>query len=127
MDSVEFSRFRKRLERTQKEVGRLLGVSLGAVHSYEQGWREVPPHVERQMLFLLSRRQDIEAEEACWDVKDCPRERREECPAWQFHFGQLCWFVNGTICEGRIQKDWQAKMQVCRKCEVLRRVLKTRG
>jgi DNA-binding XRE family transcriptional regulator len=55
MDSKEFKKIRKRLNRTQKEIAPLLGVSQKAIHSYEQGLRNIPPHVERQMLFLLSR------------------------------------------------------------------------
>ena len=55
MDSKEFSRFRKRLNKTQKQMAQLLGVSIKAVHSYEQGWRSVPAHAERQMFLLISR------------------------------------------------------------------------
>ena len=45
MDSEEFKYFRKRLSRTQKQIAVLLGTSLKAIHSYEQGWRTVPAHV----------------------------------------------------------------------------------
>ena len=55
MESKEFKMFRSRLERTQKEMAQLLGISIKAVHSYEQGWRKIPGHVERQIYFLLSR------------------------------------------------------------------------
>jgi len=41
-----------------------------------------------------------------------------ECPAWEFQLGNLCWFVNGTICHGEAQEDWQKKMTLCRKCDV---------
>ena len=47
MDDKEFLRARKILEKTQKELAELLGSSIKAVHSYEQGWRTVPAHVER--------------------------------------------------------------------------------
>ncbi|MDH3720234.1 MAG: helix-turn-helix domain-containing protein, partial [Desulfobacteraceae bacterium] len=50
MDSEEFAIFRKKLSKTQKQMASLLGVSIKAIHSYEQGWRSVPPHVERQMF-----------------------------------------------------------------------------
>ncbi len=43
MDSVEFSLFRKKLQKTQKELAQLLGTSLKAIHSYEQAWRTIPP------------------------------------------------------------------------------------
>jgi DNA-binding XRE family transcriptional regulator len=55
MTSKEFKRFRKKLEKTQRQMAQLLGVSIKAVHSYEQGWRSVPVHVERQIFFLVSR------------------------------------------------------------------------
>jgi hypothetical protein len=53
-------------------------------------------------------------------VKNCPVERRKICPAWEFKTGNLCWFINGTICEGGVQHDWKEKMKICRSCEVFR-------
>ncbi|RJX28398.1 MAG: transcriptional regulator [Desulfarculus sp.] len=124
MDSQEFKRLRAELSKTQNEMAQLLGTSLKAVHSYEQGWRKVPGHVERQMLFLLACQRNREGRlAACWKVKHCPPETRRRCPAWEFQVGGLCWFVNGTICEGVVYRDWQEKMKVCRQCEVLRPLL----
>ena len=40
--------------KTQKQLSELLGTSLKAIQSFEQGWRKVPVHIERQMLFLLT-------------------------------------------------------------------------
>jgi DNA-binding XRE family transcriptional regulator len=54
MDKSEFKFFRKKLNKTQKQMAELLGTSLKAIHSYEQGWRTVPVHVERQVYFLSS-------------------------------------------------------------------------
>ena len=121
MDCKEFSFFRKKkLNKTQKQMAQLLGISLKAVHSYEQGWRKVPTHVERQLFFLLSR---IHAKEnkikPCWTVKKCPPKIKKQCPAWEFGAGKLCWFINGTICNGTAQKTWKEKMNICRTCEVL--------
>jgi len=59
MDSEEFAIFRKKLSKTQKQMASLLGVSIKAIHSYEQGWRSVPPHVERQMFFLMARKRSV--------------------------------------------------------------------
>jgi len=124
MDSEEFKNFRQRLNRTQKQMAELLGNSLKAIHSYEQGWRAVPAHVERQMFFLISRlKENRNNLKPCWIIKKCPSERREKCPAWEFNAGKLCWFINGTVCEGRVQKDWQEKMKICRSCEVLQSML----
>jgi len=120
VESEEFLKARKVLDKTQKEVAELLGVSIKAVHSYEQGWRTIPSHVERQIFFLLSRtRTSDKVLKSCWIVKKCPPQRRKRCPAWEFQAGKLCWFINGTICECKSQQNWKEKMKICRSCEVL--------
>ncbi|MGQ9592109.1 MAG: helix-turn-helix domain-containing protein [Planctomycetota bacterium] len=121
MDAEEFSGWRKRLGKTQLEMARLLGTSLRAVHAYEQGWRKVPVHVERQVLFLVARAFGPEDRKPCWDVKGCPPERRDACPAREFRAGDLCWFVNGTLCAGKPRKTWTEKMRLCRACAVFQR------
>ncbi len=121
MESKDFLTARKRLQKTQKEMGELLGSSIKAVHSYEQGWRSIPPHVERQVYFLLSRQRDLHENppQACWTVKKCPPSRKKKCPAWEFRAGKMCWFINGTICECQARKNWKEKMAICKQCEVL--------
>lgn len=124
MDRKEFFRARKKLGKTQKQLAELLGVSIKAVHSYEQEWRQVPAHVERQIFFLLSRlRGDRKSLKSCWIIKKCPAKRKKQCPAWEFQAGKLCWFINGTICECRAKKNWRDKIAICRKCEVLASLL----
>jgi hypothetical protein len=120
MDCNEFAKFRKNLNKTQKEMAQLLGVSIKAIHSYEQGWRTVPPHVERQMFFLISRKKSANnAQKPCWAIKKCPAKQKKECPAWEFRAGKFCWFINGTICCGKAHEKWKEKMTRCRSCEVL--------
>ncbi len=121
MDGKEFSAVRHALGKSQSQVARLLGISLRAVQSFEQGWRPVPVHVERQLLFLMAMKKELKGE-PCWRTKDCPPEVREACPAWEFHAGQLCWFITGTICQGEAQGSWGEKIQVCRKCQVFHRI-----
>jgi transcriptional regulator with XRE-family HTH domain len=119
MLAEEFVRIRKVLGKTQKQVAELLGTSLKAIHSYEQGWRNIPWYVERQLLFLLSRKNGKhKSAETCWEIRKCPAEQREHCPAWEFDSGKLCWFINGTICTGGPQKSWREKIKICRQCEV---------
>ncbi len=119
MDREEFLYFRKRLRKTQKEMAQLLGTSVKAIHSYEQGWRTIPTHAERQLLFLASRsRRNKKPGSPCWITKACPPERKKKCPAWEFQAGELCWFVNGTICEGVVHENWKEKMKMCRLCDV---------
>ena len=100
MDNQEFSSFRQKLQKTQKEMAELLGTSLKTVQSFEQGWRKVPVHIERQVLFLLNMKKG-KANDArpCWVVQNCSVQARQGCPAWEFNAGSLCWFINGTICE----------------------------
>jgi hypothetical protein len=120
MDKKEFSKYRKLLDKTQKEMAQLLGTSIKAVHSYEQGWRAIPAHVERQMLFLVSNRRGVtKKRKACWTIKKCPPKKKRECPAYEFGAGKFCWFINGTICDGVVHKNWKEKIKVCRSCEVL--------
>jgi len=56
MESKKFYSFRRRFQKTQKQMSHLLGTSLKAIQSFEQGWRKVPGDIEQQMLFLLHRR-----------------------------------------------------------------------
>jgi len=120
VDCEEVLRARKKLGKTQKQLAQLLGISLKAVHSYEQGWRKVPAHVERQIFFLVSRmRGGKKRRKPCWVIKSCAPDEKKRCPAWEFQAGRLCWFINGTICEGAVQRDWREKMEICRSCEVL--------
>ena len=121
MDRIEFKAFRSQLNKTQKQMAQLLGVSIKAVHSYEQGWRTVPAAVERQLLFLASRLQsERKKKKACWTLKKCPPKQRNACPAKEFDAGKFCWFINGTICNGTSHGSWEEKMKICRNCEVFK-------
>ena len=124
MNSKEFKTFRKKKEKTQRQMAQLLGVSIKAIHSYEQGWRSVPVHVERQILFLVSRlKKNIHDKKPCWDRKACPTEKKKQCPAWEFQAGDLCWFISGTICDGHVNRTWKEKMKFCRSCEIMKSIL----
>ena len=127
MNSQEFLQIRKSLGKTQKQLAELLGTSLKAIHSYEQGWRNIPGHVERQLLFLISKKVSDKGQKPCWVLKKCSPERKEQCPAWEFQTGDLCWFINGTICDGVRQKTWKDKMKICRSCEVFTGLLELLG
>ncbi len=120
MESEEFKSFRQRMSKTQKQMGQLLGISLKAVKSYEQSWRFIPPYVERHMLFLISRMKETKKyRKPCWVIKNCPPVIKKQCPAWEFKAGDLCWFINGTMCCSGACKEWKDKMKCCRSCEVL--------
>ncbi len=119
MDSKEFHSLRQKLQKTQKQMSQLLGTSLRAIQSFEQGWRKVPVHIERQMLFLAAmKKRSNKNTRPCWEIRGCPPPTRETCPAWEFAAGHICWFINGTICQGKPKASWSQKMKVCRKCQV---------
>lgn len=119
LDKTEFAFYRKKVGKTQREMAQLLGTSIKAIHSYEQGWRRIPVHVERQLLFLVTRKNSLQNDySSCWEIKKCPEEQRAQCPAWEFQTGDLCWFINGTICEGYVHNTWKDKMENCRFCKV---------
>ena len=121
MEATEFTQFRKKLKKNQQQIANLLGKSVKAVHSYEQGWRSIPPDVERQILFLVSMIPGKESlDKPCWTIMKCPSERKKQCPAWEFRAGKLCWFINGTICHGTAQKNWKEKIRICRTCDVMK-------
>jgi hypothetical protein len=118
MDSREFLSFRQRLQKTQREMSQVLGISVRAVQSFEQGWRKVPTHVERQMLFLSAMKKGFGNRRPCWEIRGCSMEVRNACPAWELRVGQLCWFISGTLCQGKAQRSWAQKIRICRKCRV---------
>ena len=67
---------RDALGKTQDEMAGLLGVSIRAVQSYEQGWRAAPPPTQKlAMLLLYLNGRDRGADGTpCWDVRGCSAE-----------------------------------------------------
>ncbi len=115
---------RKSLGLTQKEMAEFMGVSKKAIESYEQRWRATPINVERLALLYLGCFKLAQKGEKveCWNVTNCPQERREACVAWQVKRGDLCWLFCGTMCGGKKQTEWRAKFEHCARCDVLRAV-----
>jgi len=46
------------------------------------------------------------------------KKKLKKCPAWEFNAGDLCWFINGTKCNGEAHNSWEDKMEECRACKV---------
>lgn len=118
MNNKQFVSIRHYLGKTQKQIAELLGISLRAIHGYEQGWRKIPANIERQILFLIFLQRGSKDLKPCWEWEECPVEKREKCAAWEFKAGNLCWFITGTICQGKADQYWDEKMEGCRKCLV---------
>lgn len=124
MNYKVFKNCRCRLKKTKQEMAKLLGMSESSIYAYEKGHRSVPIHVERQMVFFLSRiEENRKNRKPCWIIKNCPQEIREKCPTWEIKEENFCWLVNGTIHHGNACKDLAEKMKFCRSCEVLKSFL----
>jgi len=124
MEKHEFSRIRRHLGKTQSQLARLLGTSSKAIQSFEQGWRNVPLHTERQLLLLLVLKSSLgKKTKPCWVIRKCPPKTKQDCPAREFRAGHICWFINGTFCRGEVQESWPKKMKICRRCQVFRSML----
>ncbi len=123
MTKEEFSLSRKKLGKTQKNLAELLGMSLKTIHSYEQGWRTIPTHIERQLYFLLiNQRGRKDSLMPCWEQKLCTV--KEQCPAWEFQSGHLCWFLCGTLCECTQESSQKDKLKICKSCDIFTELLK---
>jgi len=119
VDNSEFIQFRNYLGKTQIQLAHLLGTSPRTIQSVEQGWRNISISLERQLLLLVFSKGSLRQKNRdCWKIQKCPRKIKRNCPAWEFKIGNLCWFINGTICHGQIQQNWREKMKLCRQCEV---------
>ena len=126
MEKKEFSTARQYLEKTQNQMAQLLGVSLKGIQSFEQGWRNIPVHNERQVLFLLAcKKLPSRKERPCWVIRKCTKETKQNCPAWEFKAGTFCWFISGTICQGQKQASWEKKMKICRQRKVFQTMVPT--
>ena len=126
----EFARMRAALGKSQRELAELLGLSQKAVESYEQGWRNVPSHVERLLYFLLFKlnEDEIEAEEPCWSSRNCPEDLGAKCVAYVAKEGRFCWFFTGRLCagvKGSVSGDAKADEPEgeCYTCEVFTKML----
>ena len=124
MEAKEFVRIRHYLGKTQKQLAQLLCISPKAVQSFEEGWRDISMHAERQLLTLLSLKRVAEVSpRPCWETRNCPAEWRENCIVWEWKTRQFCWLINGTFCEGKFQDSWKKKIEICRQCEVFRSMI----
>ncbi len=123
METADFYNARKKLGKTQKEMAELLGIALKTVNSYEQGWRNIPAHIEREVWYLLSnQRGNPTNSDSCWDIVECGV--KEQCPAWEFQTGHMCWFICGTLCECTKGCTLAEKSKKCRSCVIIKDLLK---
>jgi DNA-binding XRE family transcriptional regulator len=128
MKPDEFSNYRHFLGQSQSNLADLLGTSLRSVQAYEQGWRDIPPNIERMILYLLYQKQlGQKSVEPCWKNKKCPIRWREKCTVYKYRGRGPCWFVHGTFCEGEKRRSWLEKMETCRTCSLFIRIMESKG
>ena len=118
MDKKEFGYYRRKLGKTQQELADILGMSLKSVHGYEQGYRAIPLHIARYLYFLIiNQRHEGKSPIPCWERKLCLE--KENCPAWEFNCGHLCWFLCGTLCES-CEGEYKSKLDSCKTCAIFK-------
>lgn len=121
-EAISVKRIRRSLGMTQATLAKTLGVSIRAIQSYEQGWRETPTPLMMQLLVLLAAYRSAErGEKPCWEVTKCSAENRLHCPC-RYTAGSLCWLVSGRMC-GITEKDEAASLETCLNCPVVHRLL----
>jgi DNA-binding XRE family transcriptional regulator len=123
MTKDEFYLARGKLGKTQKELAELLGTSIRTIHSYEQGWRNIPVHTQKQLYFLLiNHRSKKHTVIPCWEKKLC--ENKEQCPAWEFESGHMCWYICGTLCDCTKDSCHKEKIEICKRCDIFKALLR---
>lgn len=131
MDAKEFVQIRKELELTQEDLAKVLAISTRAVQSYEQGWRNIVPAAERNLLLLLMYARQATAKRkrkrACWSVENCSDSKKNKCMAHRLNLGFLCWYITGTVCNSECSRSWKKKIQTCRKCPVFEELFQKQG
>lgn len=89
-----FKQLRNSVGWTQRDAATILGVSQKAVESYDQGWRQVPDSIWRQLLTIVSVQRRYPRKHApCWTVNHCSRSRRRACFCARTLRGHFCWLV----------------------------------
>jgi len=113
---------RRKIGMTQAEIAHALGVSIRAIQSYEQGWRDTPTHVLVQLLVLVAAyRTSTTKRQACWEVRGCCSESQKKCPCLHTD-GHLCWLVSGRVYAGKSQ-DGCHNLSACMDCSVIQQLL----
>ena len=124
-EGASIKAIRGELGLSQAAFARLVGVSVRAVQSCEQGWRRPSTVLEKAALLLLiaHRRGGQIPSLRCWEVMSCPPERRSQCITYRSGQGHLCWFLSGTLCTGPEACDWDQKRSICMHCDLFKLML----
>lgn len=82
------------------EVASFLGVSKKAIESYEQGWREIPDRVWKQLITTAAVQKEypLRIHGRCWETTDCPPSIRDTCYSYRKMHGHFCWLTATNCC-----------------------------
>jgi DNA-binding XRE family transcriptional regulator len=122
VDITSLRSVREALSKSQSDLAVLLGVSVRAVQSYEQGWRHTPLDVQKLALLLLylQRRNGSPPQPPCWVTRGCPPEARDACSAREFGGGHFCWLFSSATQRCRATPTGQdASLSICVACPVM--------
>ena len=120
--SETVKKIRKKVGMTQAKLSQALGVSIRAIQSYEQGWRDVPTHIMVQLLVLAAAYYTKGDRRKCWEIMRCSLESMEKCPCCKTD-GMLCWLVTGRQ-SAPCEKDDTNGISACLKCPVVQEILR---
>ncbi len=128
MRTPQLKMLREDMGLSQNEMAQRLGISRKAVQSYEQGWRVMPPYIEKLLILhaILHAGPNLGKAPKCWEVTRCPSHLRRHCPSYRVPHAGFCWFVTGTLCQGKPSGGWTAKRERCLDCPVLKMLLRPR-
>ncbi len=116
-------RLRRVLGVTQTELADVLGISAKAVQSYEQGWRDTPLRIVKQMVTLVAMRKgDAVKRKPCWEVRSCDPSAVETCPSNTITQGRYCWLVASKAC-AEYHGDEDKTVLGCLSCDVVKQFL----
>jgi DNA-binding XRE family transcriptional regulator len=122
VDITNLRSVREALGKSQHDLAGLLGVSLRAVQSYEQGWRHTPLDVQKLALLLLylQRRNGDPPRPPCWVTRGCDPKARNACSSHEFGGGHFCWlFSSATQRCKATPEGTDSSLSTCVRCPVM--------
>lgn len=125
---IDLKAIRQELGLSQAALARLVGFSVRAIQSCEQGWRQPGPALEKAAILLLMahRTRGRLNQFRCWEViPDCDLSRCANCITYRSGQGHLCWYLSGTLCQQSREQPWEDKRRKCVNCKVFQTLLQT--
>ena len=116
-------RLRTAMNWTQSETAAFLGISKKAVESYEQGWRNVPGSIWKELLTIVAGRRGFPRGcKKCYKVLQCSPEIREHCFCGSKMDGRFCWMTASACCY-RNHPELKKSPLTCLDCPVVQQFL----